>query len=160
MIVVLMGVTGTGKTTVGQLLADQTGWKFYDADNYHPEANVAKMRAGTPLTDADRWPWLDKLNAILRSESGSAILACSALKHAYRQRLAHGLKDVRFVWLKGDKRLIGERLAQRKGHYMNPTLLDSQFATLEAPSDAVAVDIAATPEQIADVICEKLSITN
>ena len=128
-----MGVTGCGKTTVGSMLAEACGWDFHDADDFHPAANVAKMKNGAPLTDEDRWPWLERLNAFLidsDSQGKSLVLACSALKQVYRDRLARGCAAVRFVFLDGDKELIRARLLERRGHYMNPTLLDSQFAIL------------------------------
>jgi len=159
MILVLMGVSGCGKTTVGKILASQLGWVFYDADDFHPQSNVEKMRAGQALTDEDRWPWLDRLNALLRSsEVGGedAIMACSALRQVYRDRLAQGCKDVRWCFLKGTFELIQSRLAARKGHYMNPSLLQSQFATLEEPVDAIVIDITGPPEALADRIRESI----
>jgi len=143
MVVVLMGVCGCGKTTVGRMLAGELGWPFLDADDFHPEANVAKMRAGTALTDDDRWPWLDRLAAEMAAINGRgahAVLACSALKQAYRDRLARA-GDVRFVYMKGDRATIAPRLAARPGHYMPASLLDSQLATLEEPVGATVVDI-------------------
>ncbi len=148
MILILMGVTGVGKTTIGKLLAVRCGMTFLDADDHHPAANVEKMRAGFPLQDADRWPWLDRLNALLRdAQSGneSVVLACSALKQSYRERLSMGCDDVRYVLLSGEKELIRKRLASRSGHYMNPALLDSQLETLETPAACLALDIAASP---------------
>ena len=144
MIVVVMGVSGSGKSTVGQLLATRLGCRFIDADEHHPSANVAKMASGTPLTDEDRWPWLDKLNALLRNEK-DAVLACSALKQAYRERLGIGIADLQVVFLKGKKDLIRERLKTRQHRYMPASLLDSQFATLEPPAQALEIDIAADP---------------
>jgi gluconokinase len=155
LLVVLMGVTGVGKTTVGKLLADQCEMTFYDADDYHPLANVEKMRAGIPLQDEDRWPWLDRLNGLLRmaqQRGDGVVLACSALKQSYRNRLTEGCRNVRFVLLSGNKALLQNRLAGRQGHYMNPVLLDSQFATLEPPSDALVIDIAQPPEHLAERI--------
>jgi len=152
MIVIIMGVTGVGKSTVGQLLAQSTGWPLYDADDYHSPANVEKMRAGIPLTDDDRWPWLDRLNALLRaadSKQESAILACSALKQKYRDRLQKELGNVRWVHLKGDIELIRARLKQRRGHYMNPALLQSQFDALEPPGDAIVIDVSDSPATLA-----------
>lgn len=143
MILVLMGVCGCGKTTVGRALAETLDWTFYDADDFHPPANVAKMGAGHPLTDADRWPWLDTIAAELArvlADGGHAVLACSALKQAYRDRLRTA-GDVRIVYLKGDQATIAARLAARKHEYMPPTLLPSQFAALEEPADAIDVDI-------------------
>jgi gluconokinase len=156
-----MGVTGVGKTTVGRLLAEQTGWPLYDADDYHSTANVEKMRAGIPLTDEDRWPWLDRLNALLRAADArgeSAILACSALKQRYRDRLQQGLAGVRWVHLQGDMELIRSRLGQRKGHYMNPALLQSQFDALEAPSDALIINVDDEPAVLAQRVFLALEI--
>lgn len=161
-IVVLMGVTGSGKTTVGQMLAQRFGWSFLDADDFHPEANIAKMRAGVALGDADRWPWLDALNARLRqcrAAGANAVLACSALKRVYRERIVAGLPDTHWVHLAGSFEQIGTRLQQRQGHYMSPSLLRSQFDTLEAPDDALALDIAATPEALADAIAVGFGLT-
>lgn len=155
MIVVLMGVTGVGKTTVGKLLAARCAMIFYDADDHHPAANVEKMRAGIALQDSDRWPWLERLNGLLRdaqAQHQSVVLACSALKESYRERLSAGCDDVRYVLLTGESDLIRRRLASRKGHYMNPALLDSQLETLETPSECVLLDIADTPEVLAERI--------
>lgn len=138
-----MGVCGCGKTTVGEALAQAIGCRFLDADDFHPPANVAKMASGVPLTDEDRWPWLDRIDAELRqilATGEHAILACSALKEAYRQRLKRA-GDVRIVYLEGDQATIAGRLAARQHKYMPPTLLPSQFATLEVPTDALVVDI-------------------
>ena len=143
MVVVLMGVCGCGKTTVGRMVAEALGWPFLDADDFHPAANVARMRAGTALTDDDRWPWLDRLAAemaAINARGAHAVLACSALKQSYRDRLARA-GDVRFFYLKGDRATIAPRLAARPGHYMPASLLDSQLATLEEPADATVVDI-------------------
>jgi gluconokinase len=143
MIVVLMGVSGSGKTTVGDALARSLGWPFRDADDFHPPGNVAKMAAGIPLTDDDRWPWLDAMAAAMRhilAEGGNAVFACSALRQVYRDRLV-AAGDVRFVYLAGDYDTIAARLAQRRHRYMPPSLLASQFATLEPPADALVIDI-------------------
>ncbi len=145
MIVVVMGVSGSGKTTIGEPLAGQLGWEFLDGDDFHPPENVAKMSAGTPLADADRWPWLDRLNAELRAREArreSAVLACSALKQAYRERLTRGLADWRLVFLHGSFELLQRRLKERKHRYMPASLLQSQFATLEPPAKAISVDVA------------------
>lgn len=158
-VVVLMGVAGSGKTTVGLLLAEQLGWRFLDADDFHSPANVEKMRSGHPLTDDDRWPWLDRLNGLLR-EDGSAILACSALRQRYRDRIAAGVDDMRWVHLVGTFELIGARLAARKGHYMPATLLASQFDTLEPPDTALTIDVTATPEVLAERILKGLGAGN
>lgn len=156
MIAVVMGVSGVGKTTIGRLVAERLGWRFIDADDHHPAANVAKMAAGIPLQDADRWPWLDRLNEILRKEP-DAVLACSALKESYRQRLLAGIADSRVVFLDGDKALIASRLAARKHRYMPATLLDSQFAALEPPARAVRIDVAQPVESSAAAILRALA---
>jgi gluconokinase len=138
-----MGVCGSGKTAVGEALAGALGWPFFDADDFHPPANVAKMAAGQPLDDADRWPWLDRLAEEMRAilaRGGHAVLACSALKRAYRDRLQRA-GDVRIVYLKGDEATIAARLAARRHKYMPASLLPSQFAALEEPGDALVVDI-------------------
>ena len=138
--VVVMGVAGSGKTLVGRALADRLGWTFVDGDDHHPEANRAKMAAGVPLTDADRWPWLDRLRALLddaRARGAGVVLACSALKASYRERLGAGDPRLAFVFRDGDPAVIAARLAARRGHYMPPSLLDSQIATLERPADAL-----------------------
>jgi gluconokinase len=160
MIVVLMGVSGCGKTTVGQLLVKRLGWTFFDADAYHPPANVEKMRGGTPLTDEDRWPWLDRLNTLLHEQQGAGrnvVLGCSALKQKYRDRLAVNLDSVRWVHLKGSFELIESRLNARRGHYMPPALLRSQFAALEEPGDAIVVDISPPAAQIARALAARFS---
>jgi gluconokinase len=143
MVVILMGVSGSGKTTVGLALAESLQWQFVDADDYHPPENVAKMRAGIPLNDADRAPWLAILRDLISgwlSSKTNVVLACSALKQTYREELNTG-PEVRFIYLRGDKELIAERLSARPGHYMDPHLLDSQFASLEEPHDVVVVDV-------------------
>jgi len=160
-IVILMGVTGCGKTTVGALLAEQCGWEFHDADDFHPPENVAKMKRGEALTDEDRWPWLERLHAFLLNserQGKSLVLACSALKQAYRDRLARGCAAARFVFLDGDKEMIRARLAARKGHYMNPTLLDSQFAILERPQDALRLDTGDSPAEMVRSIRQALDV--
>lgn len=159
MIAVLMGVSGAGKTTVGRLLADKLGWTFLDADDFHPAANIEKMSRGIPLDDADRWPWLDRLNALMRQAQArgeNALLACSALKETYRRRLANACVDTRWVYLKGDFALIDARLRARKGHYMKAGLLESQFSALEEPAHAIVADIGGTPELIAQFIASRL----
>ena len=143
MIVVVMGVSGSGKSTVGSALATALGWPFVEADDLHPPANVAKMAAGIPLDDADRWPWLDRIVDALRralQQQPDVVLACSALKQAYRDRLMRA-GSLRFVHLRGDASVIAKRLATRRHRYMPATLLASQFATLELPTDAIEIDI-------------------
>jgi len=146
MIVVLMGVSGSGKTTIGELVAQRLGWRFIEGDDYHPRENVAKMAAGIALEDADRWPWLDALNQVLRKARG-AVVTCSALKESYRKRLLAGVPEARLVHLYADKALIASRLAERKHRYMPASLLDSQFATLEAPANALRVDVSSDVER-------------
>ena len=136
-----MGVSGVGKTTIGQALARELGWRYLDADDYHPAANVAKMASGTPLDDADRRPWLDKLNSLLQKEK-NAVLGCSALKESYRQRLAAGLKDYRIVYLRGSFELLSRRAGEREHRFMPASLLKSQFEALEPPRGAIEVDVA------------------
>jgi gluconokinase len=156
MIVVLMGVSGVGKSTLGRLLATRTGWRFIDADDHHPAGNIAKMTAGIPLEDADRWPWLDALNRLLRAQS-DAIIACSALKESYRQRLLAGIDGARIVYLYGAKALIGARIAERKHKFMPAALLESQFATLEPPRNAIAIDVAEPAEASVAAIAAALA---
>jgi gluconokinase len=161
MIVVLMGVSGSGKTTVGQLLAQRLGWSYLDADDYHPPSNVEKMRSGTPLTDADRWPWLDRMNGLLRERAAGGadvILGCSALRQVYRERLARELTDVRWVHLKGSFELIQSRLLARQHRYMPASLLQSQFATLEEPTDALTVDIGDTAQAAVEAVVRGLGL--
>jgi gluconokinase len=141
MIVLVMGVAGVGKTTIGEALARALGARFIDADDYHPPENVAKMKAGVPLVDEDRWPWLKCLNEELKKEQ-RAVLACSALKESYRGRLAEGVREFKVVYLHGSAELIRERMKARKHRYMPAALLDSQLATLEPPTDALEVDAA------------------
>jgi gluconokinase len=141
-IVIVMGVSGAGKSTVGAALARELGWRFIDADDFHPPGNVAKMSSGLPLTDADRAPWLDSLNSVLRKE-GNAVIACSALKQSYRDRLAAGVAAPVFVFLQGGLDLISSRLAHRQHRYMPAALLRSQFEALEPPAKAIAVDVSA-----------------
>jgi gluconokinase len=158
-IIILMGVTGCGKTKVGAMLADVCGWDFHDADDFHPAENVTKMKSGVALTDEDRWPWLERLNTFLldsERQGKSLVLACSALKQVYRDRLARGCVGARFVFLDGDRELIRARLAARQGHYMNPKLLDSQFAILERPQEALRLDIAESPAELVRSIRERL----
>lgn len=154
-VLIVMGVSGVGKTTVGERLAERLGWPFYDADDYHPPANVAKMSAGTALTDLDRKPWLDRLHALaagLLDEGRSAVFACSALKSAYRDVLRGDLEGVRFVYLAASPVQIAARLSARTGHFMPPTLLESQFEVLEEPAGALRVDASRPADEVVDAI--------
>jgi gluconokinase len=151
MVIVLMGVSGSGKTMVGQRLATALGAEFAEGDSYHPPANIEKMRSGIPLDDADREPWLERLSAEIGSwlEAGrKVVLACSALKQRYRDVLKAGRPGVRFVYLCGSEDLIRDRLRRRRGHYMPASLLASQFAALEEPGDAITVDVGPPPDEI------------
>jgi len=165
MIVVLMGVSGSGKTTIGTLLAERAGSVFADADDYHPKANKEKMASGQPLNDDDRQPWLETLNELMRGwyESGTGgVLACSALKEKYRATLEAGMPKgaVKFVLLDGSKEMIAERLARRSHEYMNPKLLDSQFATLEKPAEGEALSVVndRPPKEIVAAILEYVKV--
>ena len=154
MVIVLMGVAGSGKTTTGRQLAAELGWSFYDADDLHPRANVEKMSRGVPLNDADRKPWLESLRDLIRAclaRDENAVLACSALKETYRAYLLID-ERVKLVYLKGDFALIQQRLKSRPAHFMKPELLASQFAALEEPAHALHVDIAAPPAEIVKTI--------
>ena len=160
MVILLMGVTGSGKTTVGQALAESLQWQFADADDFHPASNVAKMRAGMPLDDADRAPWLAALRTQIDKwlhAGTNAVLACSALKQAYRNELVVS-PGVRIVYLRGRSELIEERLRERHGHYMDPNLLPSQFATLEEPMDALVVAVDASVPDIVRQIRKGLGV--
>lgn len=160
-IVVVMGVAGAGKTTVGSRLAAELGWSFQEGDAFHPEENVRKMRAGGPLDDADRHPWLDRLRALIEgflARGERAVLACSALRASYRRHLAQGLPGVRFVYLAGDPELLAARLARREGHFMKAGMLASQLATLEEPRGALRVDAGDLPEAIVRRIREGLGV--
>lgn len=155
MILIVMGVCGCGKSTIGEMLAEKLGYDFFDADDFHPKANVDKMASGQPLNDDDRRPWLLRLNEKLKAcyASGEyAVLACSALKQAYRDLLADGIEVCHFVYLKGDYDTIYERMTKRADHYMGARMLQSQFDALEEPTDALTVGIGGDPESIlADV---------
>lgn len=159
-VIVIMGVAGAGKTTVGRLLAEKLSAAYEEGDAYHSPENVAKMRTGTPLCDADRWPWLDRLAKEIDGwlHSGRrTVLACSALKQKYRDILIGDRRGIVLVYLKGEEAVIRQRLAVRRGHYMPVDLLDSQFSALEEPDDAVTIDIRATPDQIAASIATRLT---
>ena len=159
MILIVMGVVGSGKTTVGRLLAAKLGCDFADADDFHPPENIHKISHGIALTDADRAPWLAALRSAIErweAQNKSVVLACSALKHEYREQLRAGA--VKFVYLKGDYQLILERLHGRRGHFASDSILQSQFADLEEPRDALVVSIAQTPEAITAEIFHKLKL--
>lgn len=161
---IVMGVSGSGKSTIADKLAERLDWRYEDGDKFHPASNVAKMEAGHPLTDEDRWPWLraiaDEIDRVCKAGE-RAVIACSALKRTYRDILVHGRSDVRIVYLEGTQALIAARLAQRKGHFMPAGLLDSQFATLEPPADSehpLTVSIDAPVETIVDNIVHQLGM--
>lgn len=161
MIVIVMGVAGSGKTTIGRRLAEALSWPFCDGDDLHPPANLEKMAAGLPLTDADRLPWLRELRRRIERhlDAGeNAVIACSALKASYREILARDREAVRFVHLTGSPELIRRRLEQRQGHFMKALMLDSQLAALEPPADAVAVDVAGSPEEVVAEIRRRLGV--
>lgn len=153
--VIIMGVSGSGKTTVGEKVAQRLGWPFYDADNFHPKENVAKMSSGTPLNDKDRKPWLEALNQLIAKtleQNQSLVVACSALKEKYRQHLAKGHEQqTKFVYLEGDFETIYTRMQTRQ-HFMKPTMLKSQFETLERPKKAIAVDIRQSEAEVVEAI--------
>jgi gluconokinase len=157
MVVIIWGVAGAGKTTIGELLAQELDWKFYDADDFHPPANIDKMQRGIPLTDEDRQPWLENLREAIERSLGAnenAVLACSALKRKYRELLRVG-EEVRFVFLRGDRARIAAQLRHRREHFMNPELLDSQFADLEEPTpseNALTVELGGDPHELVEKI--------
>ncbi|MDB2407159.1 gluconokinase [Jannaschia sp.] len=154
---VVMGVSGCGKSTIAELFAERRGLRFLDGDSLHPQANIDKMSRGEALDDDDRWPWLDKVGARLSEEID--VIACSALKRVYRDRIAEAAPGVTFLFLDGSKEVLSERMGQRKGHFMPNDLLDSQLATLERPAEderAIRVDIDRTPDEIVDLFLERL----
>jgi gluconokinase len=162
--IIVMGVSGSGKSTIADKLAERLSWSFEDGDRFHPASNVAKMSAGHPLTDEDRWPWLqaiaDEIDRVCKAGE-RAVIACSALKRAYRDVLVHGRSDVRIVFLDGSEPLIADRLARRKGHFMPPGLLASQFKTLEPPDrseNPVTVSIDASVAAVVDDIVRQLGL--
>jgi len=161
---IVMGVSGSGKSTIGERLAERLGWRYEDGDRFHPAGNVAKMSAGQPLTDEDRWPWLraiaEEIDRVCKAGE-RAVIACSALKRAYRDILVHGRDDVRITFLDGTQDLIAARLAARKGHFMPPGLLASQFRTLEPPAESenpITVSIGPPVEAIVDDILRQLGL--
>jgi gluconokinase len=156
-----MGVSGAGKTLIGRALARRLGWPFLDADDFHPASNVDKMRGGTPLEPEDRVAWLDAIRVALttvQSTGGNAVMACSALRHEFREALREDLSAVRFVYLKADRELIHGRVSTRTDHFMPPSLVDSQFATLDEPDDALVIDASKEPEAIVEEIARGLSL--
>lgn len=161
MVIVVFGVSGSGKTTIGRLLAEELGWTFQDADEFHPRTNVEKMRRGISLTDADRKPWLERLRALLKESIASGenlILACSALKEEYRKQLTVG-DEIRWVFLKGEYEKIASRLRRRRSHFMNPNLLRCQFETLEEPTGPeLVVEVRSSPKVIVQTIRKQLRI--
>src|SRR5580704_16160476 len=161
MVVIVMGVTGAGKTTVGRALAASLGWEFVDADDLHSEAAKRKMHRGIALDDADRAPWLSAIKKLIQgmlAEGRDGVVACSALKQSYRDEIVVDPNTVKVVYLKGSEQLIAERLRNRVGHFMNPSLLQSQLDTLETPRDAIVVDVSAAPEAIVDEIRSRLGL--
>jgi len=153
MIIIIMGVAGCGKTTVGKLLSQKLDWRFVEGDEFHPPANVEKMSKGIPLQDEDRWPWLQILRSIIEEsihKNENVVVACSALKAAYRNILWGSNKDVRLVYLKGSFEIIEKRIQERKGHFMPSALLKSQFSALEEPQDAIVLDASLEPEKIVE----------
>src|SRR5262245_61187266 len=163
MVLILIGVSGSGKTTIGRLLSKELAWPFFDGDDYHPEANIRKMRAGIPLGDDDREIWLSSLQRLIQQKSDSGqntILACSALKQKYRDRLQQGYEDkIVFVYLKGSYELIQQRMLARRSHFMNPSLLSSQFEALEEPKGVLTIDAAQAPSLIVEMIKREIEWT-
>jgi gluconokinase len=161
-VLVVMGVSGSGKTTIGTMLADRLGWRYAEGDDFHPEDNVRRMAAGEPLTDDDRWPWLEAIGRWIddrRAAGESGVVSCSALRQKYRDVLSEGRPEVRIVFLGGSRELIERRLAARRGHFMRAGMLDGQFAALEPPDPdegAITVSIDATPAEVVDEILGRL----
>jgi gluconokinase len=161
MIVVLMGVSGSGKTTIGALLAKSLKWRFYEGDDLHSAANRSKMSHGIPLTDADRLPWLHRIRQLIErllAQGLDAVITCSALKQSYREVIVSDPRQVRVVYLKGSPNLIKARLGERTGHFMPSSLLGSQFEALEEPRDAITIDVSNKPGELVDAIRKRLSI--
>lgn len=159
--ILIIGVSGSGKTSVGQALASELGWEFFDADDFHPPENLVKMKSGQPLNDADRAPWLDSLHALISTTTKPGkhgVLACSALKEYYRRQLLQETDGVRIIYLKGDYSTIWPRMAARHGHFMKPEMLQSQFDTLEEPADALVMDVSLSLEVIVQKVLENLGI--
>lgn len=162
-VVILIGVTGSGKTTVGRALADRLEWRFCDADDLHDPENIERMRRNEPLDDNSREPWLARVRAVIehaKRHSSAIVIACSALKARYREYLSKDLRGIRFVFLSGDKALLRERLEQRRGHFAGPALLESQCAALEPPTDALTVDVSLPVDAIVDLIVADLRLAS
>jgi gluconokinase len=163
-IIVVMGVAGSGKTTVGAMLAGRLGWTYAEADDFHPPANIQKMAAGHPLTDADRWPWLEAIGRWIderRAAGEAGVVSCSGLKRKYREVLRRDRPEVRLVFLNGSRELLASRLVARHGHFMKPGMLDSQLADLEPPDPdehATVVSVDATPPEVAEAILRDLGL--
>ncbi len=161
-VIFLMGVSGSGKTSLGRIVAHQLGLPFFDGDDFHPASNINKMKAGIPLTDADRYPWLEMLHKkiLQQLETGSLVVACSALRQSYRNLLENSIaKKTMWVFLKGDKKIIDTRMKQRSAHFMPSLLLQNQLDTLEEPNDALILNILQTPEELAAIILERFQKT-
>jgi carbohydrate kinase (thermoresistant glucokinase family) len=159
MILIVMGVSGSGKSTIGTLLAHRLGWPFHDGDSFHPRENVLKMQQGIPLNDTDRQPWLLAIQTFMRKTHAAnehAVIACSALRDTYRATLLQDEPWVQFLWLHGSRELIEERMRLRVDHFMPVTLLESQLKTLEPPANAMVIDISASPEEVVDQIIQNL----
>jgi gluconokinase len=164
-VIIIFGVSGAGKTTTGELLTRELGWHFYEADDFHSPANIEKMRRGVPLTDDDRWPWLENLRELIKrcvAANENAVLACSALKRTYREHLRLSPK-VKLVFLHGDYALIAKQLQRRRGHFMNPKLLQSQFTDLEEPhagEGVLTIELGRTPRELVKEIKQRLNLTS
>jgi carbohydrate kinase (thermoresistant glucokinase family) len=156
---IVMGISGTGKSTLGRALAKKLSWGFIEGDDYHPQVNIEKMRNGTPLTDDDRWPWLDAMHQAIaekQQHNQPVVVTCSALKKSYRERLVQSLSDIEFIYLCGDPEMILERMTRRKNHFMPAGLLDSQIAAMEPPGDAIFIPIDLTTEAQVDAAVKQL----
>lgn len=161
MIILVMGVSGSGKSTIGKMLAEKLKWQFQDADDFHSQDNIEKMKRGIPLTDKDRTPWLHTIQQAIKNwleEKRNVVLACSALKESYREELCYSHEQVHFVYLEGSYELVKDRIRNRKDHFMNESLLKSQFETLEEPVEGIHVNIAHSPEAIVNEIVSRLDI--